>query len=41
MSGFTISLLMAPLLALAFGVGMFWLTGWLDRREERRHRAAE
>ena len=41
MNDFTISFLMAPLLALAFGVGMFWLTGWLDRREERRHHAAE
>jgi hypothetical protein len=41
MSDFTISFLMAPLLALAFGVGMFWLTGWLDRREDRRHHAAE
>jgi hypothetical protein len=41
MSSFTISMLMAPLLAVAFGLGMFWLTGWLDRREERRHHAAE
>ena len=41
MNDFTISFLMAPLLALAFGVGMFWLTSWLDRREERRRHAAE
>jgi hypothetical protein len=41
MSSFTISMLMAPLLAVAFGLGMFWLTGWLDRREERRRRPAE
>jgi hypothetical protein len=42
MSDFTVSFLMAPLLALAFGLGMFWLTGWLDRRERRRqHHAAE
>ncbi len=39
MSGFTISLLMAPLLAVGFGVAMFWLTGWLDRRERERHAA--
>jgi len=41
MNDFTISFLMAPLLALAFGLGMFWLTGWLDRRERGRHHAAE
>jgi hypothetical protein len=41
MSGFTIYLLMAPLLAVASGLVIFWLTGWLDRRDERRHRAAE
>ena len=41
MSGFTIYLLMAPLLAVAFGLAMFWLTGWMDRREERRRHAAE
>ena len=41
MSGFTISLLLAPVLAVAFGLAMFWLTGWLDRREEQRHHAAE
>lgn len=39
MSSFTIYLLMAPLLAVAFGVAMFWLTGWMDRREQRRHPA--
>jgi hypothetical protein len=39
MNGFATSFLMAPLLALVFGVGMFWLTGWLDRRERRRHPA--
>jgi len=41
MSGFTISLLMAPLLAVAFCSGMFWLTGWMDRREQRGRHAAE
>jgi NhaP-type Na+/H+ or K+/H+ antiporter len=41
MNDFTIYLLMAPFLAVAFGLAMFWLTGWLDRREERRRHAAE
>ncbi len=41
MSGFTIYLLMAPLLAVASGLVIFWLTGWLDQREEPRPRAAE
>jgi hypothetical protein len=41
MSGFAIYMLMAPLLALASGLVIFWLTGWLDQREERRRRAAE
>jgi hypothetical protein len=39
MSDFTFSLLMAPLLAVAFGLAMYWLTGWMDRREQRRHPA--
>ena len=28
-----------PLLVLAMGLGVFWLTGWLDRRERQRHPA--
>ena len=39
MSGFTISLLMAPLLAVTFGLAIYWLTGWMDRREQQRHPA--
>lgn len=34
-------LLVAPWLVVALGLFMYWFTGWLDRREERRHRAAE
>jgi hypothetical protein len=41
MSGFAISLLLAPVLAVAFGLAMFWLAGWLDHRDEQRHHAAE
>ncbi len=41
MSGFTISLLLAPVIAVGVGVAVFWLTGWMDRREQRRHTAAE
>ena len=39
MTDFTTSMLMAPLLAVAFGLAMYWLTGWMDRREQRRHPA--
>jgi hypothetical protein len=39
MSSFTVHFLMAPLLAVAFGLAMYWLTGWMDRREQRRHPA--
>ena len=39
MSRFEIALMMAPLLAVGFGLAMFWFTAWLDRREERRHPA--
>ena len=41
MSRFEIYLLIAPLLVMGFGLAMFWLTGWMDRREERRRHAAE
>ena len=26
----------APLMLLAAGIGVYFLTGWLDRREDRR-----
>ncbi len=39
MNRFEISLLMAPLLAVGFGVAIFWLTAWLDRRDRQRHPA--
>ena len=39
MSGFEFYLLMAPLLALGAGLAIYWLTGWMDRREQRRHAA--
>jgi len=41
MSSFTVHFLMAPLLAVVFGLAIYWLTGWMDRRDERRHHAAE
>ena len=33
--------LLVPFAVGALGLAVYWLTGWLDRREERRHRAAE
>lgn len=33
--------LAAPFMVLGLGLFMYWFTGWLDRREQRRHRAAE
>ncbi len=30
-----------PFMVVALGLGVVWLTGWMDRREERRHRGAE
>ena len=41
MSDFEIYLLIAPFLVLAVALFVFWLTGWMDRRDERRHHAAE
>jgi hypothetical protein len=29
----------APLMLLATGIGVYFLTGWLDRREDRRTQA--
>jgi hypothetical protein len=36
-----IYVLLSPLLVFLLGLGMFWLTGWMDRREERRRHPAE
>ena len=34
--------LLWPLIAIPLvAVTVYWLTGWMDRREERRHHAAE
>ena len=41
MSSFTIHFLLAPVLAVATGLLIYWLTGWLDRRDARHHRPAE
>lgn len=34
-----IYLLAAPFLVVGFALFMYWFTGWLDRREQRRHPA--
>jgi hypothetical protein len=34
-----IYVLLSPLLVFALGLGVYWFTGWLDRREQRRHAA--
>ena len=36
-----IYVLLSPFLVFLLGVAVYWLTGWMDRREERRHHAAE
>ena len=42
MNVLTFYLLLAPLLMVATGLFIYWLTGWQDRRDERRrHHAAE
>ena len=33
--------LASPLLVFALADGVYWLTGWMNRREQRRHHAAE
>lgn len=38
MNDFTYYMLLAPLLMAAAGLFIYWLTGWMDRREERRLR---
>lgn len=30
---------LSPLVVVALGLGVYWLTGWMDRREQRRHAA--
>lgn len=32
-------LMVAPLLVVGLGLFVFWWTGWMDRREQRRHPA--
>ena len=36
-----IYVLLSPFLVFGLGLGVFWLTGWMDRREERRRHPAE
>ena len=36
-----IYVLLSPALLFLVALGVVWLTRWLDRREERRHHAAE
>jgi hypothetical protein len=37
----TIYVMVSPFLVGALGLFVFWLTGWMDRREERRRHPAE
>ena len=39
MSLFDIYVLLLPAAVGALGLGVFWLTGWMDRREQRQHPA--
>ena len=34
-----IYVLLSPFLVFGLGLGIYWLTGWMDRREQRRHPA--
>jgi hypothetical protein len=34
-----IYVLLSPLVVLALALGVVWLTGWMDRREQRQHPA--
>lgn len=36
-----IYVMLSPLVVVALGVAVFWLTGWMDRREERQRHPAE
>jgi hypothetical protein len=33
--------LLTPLFVGALGLCVYWLTGWMDRREQHRHHPAE
>ena len=33
--------LLVPIAVGVLGLSIYWLTGWMDRRDERRHHAAE
>jgi hypothetical protein len=39
MNGLEIYVMLSPFVVFAIGLGVFWLTGWMDRREQRRHPA--
>jgi hypothetical protein len=42
MNGFTFYMILAPVIAVATTLFIYWLTGWMDRLDRRRqHRAAE
>lgn len=41
MSFLEIYVMLSPFLVGALGLFVYWLTGWMDRREERRRHAAE
>jgi hypothetical protein len=34
-----IYVLISPVLVAALALGVYWLTGWMDRRDGRRHAA--
>ena len=34
-----IYVMLSPLVVVAIGVGVYWLTGWMDRREQQRYPA--
>ncbi len=36
-----IYVLVSPFLVLGLALGVYWLTGWMDRREERQRHPAE
>jgi len=36
-----IYVMLSPLVVVALGLAVFWLTGWMDRREERQRHPAE
>ncbi len=36
-----IYVLLSPFLIFGLALGVVWLTGWMDRREQRRHHPAE